>query len=193
MSSTNNKPDQIIINEKNNRGAQGVFNDPVIFHNGEIPSWLKKIITILTIVISLVAIISLVIIFNQFNIASGRKIITTPVINTFHIKGSNSAFTIKPSNTITITVKDIIEVKAEVYPEEDTLVFFWYTCSQGDELQKKSMGNSEFLYVASDINDCIHVTMKKNDEILDDKFIFVNIQPRTSLFYHYLKSPEKPT
>lgn len=100
-------------------------------------------------------------------------------------KGNSPTVTVKPDTTITATVREIVQVQAEVsvaYKEqEQDLVFIWHTCKTGINPVLQRIGNSEILYIAPSEpgTDCIVVVVEKVEKggvLLGKSEIFVDVQ-----------------
>gem|GEM_PF-1351833 len=104
------------------------------------------------------------------------------VVKAFLVTKRNSPIMVEPGTTITATVQEIVQIKAEVsttYEEqEEDLMFTWYTCKTGDNPVRQSVGNPEMLYVAPSEpgSDCICVVVEKGGTLLDRTEIFVDVQ-----------------
>jgi hypothetical protein len=97
-------------------------------------------------------------------------------------KGESPITTVKPGETITATVQEIIHIKVEISTtdeeQEQDLVFTWYTCIEGDNSVQQIIGNPEMLYVAPSEPgpDCVSVAVEKGGVQLDRERIFVDVQ-----------------
>jgi tetratricopeptide (TPR) repeat protein len=108
---------------------------------------------------------------------------STPSVNVegFFVAGEGEpALAIMPGDTITVKTQEIVDIEAKISAvnREKDLVFTWYTCKTGDNLERRQIDNPKWYYVAPSEpgKDCITACVEKGGVRLDKKTLFVDVQ-----------------
>lgn len=143
----------------------------------------KTSISILAILFLTVAVVVGIIFLPEWRDRMVQPPVSPISIEAFLItRQDNPTVTIKPDTRTTVIVSEIIPIKVKIStidPErEEGLSFVWYTCKEGDNPVKESIGKSEMLYIVPSEPgvDCISVVIGEGGKQLDKEEIFVDVQ-----------------